>query len=243
MNADVHTLAGAYALDALPEHERDTFRRHMARCPACQQEVRELQGTAARLGAVADEPPPAQLKARVMELAARTRQLPPHPVAEASEVVIPFRRRRVPMLAAAAALVLVALAGGFALRGWLDDDQTQDQIAAVLGAEDRHTEQVNLTGGGTLTLFSSAEQDKAVVAADDLPEPGEGEVYQLWIVDDAGAHPTEAFFHGSGQGQVHVFDDIGEMQQGSQVAITREPEGGSKEPSMNPLGFAPVAAA
>jgi anti-sigma-K factor RskA len=240
MNADVHALAGAYALDALPEQERETFRRHMARCPSCQQEVRELQSTAARLGAVADEPPPAPLKARVMELAARTRQLPPHPVEDASQVVTPFRRRRVPLLAAAAALVAIALAGGFALGSWLDDDQAQDQIAAVLGSDDARTDQVDLTGGGTLTLISSAEQDKVVVTAQDLPEPGENEVYQLWIVDDAGVRSAEEFFYGSGQGQVRLLDDIDETQQ---VAITREPEGGSDQPTMDPLGIAPVAAA
>jgi hypothetical protein len=39
---------------------------------------------------------------------------------------------------------------------------------------------------------------------------------------------------------VRLLDDIDETQQ---VAITREPEGGSDQPTMDPLGIAPVAAA
>lgn len=56
---DLHTLTGAYALGALSEQESAEFTRHLAQCPACYQEVRELQETAARLAlAVAEVPRP-----------------------------------------------------------------------------------------------------------------------------------------------------------------------------------------
>ena len=57
MSADLHTLTGAYAAHALSDGERLAFERHLAACPACAQEVRELTETAARLGtAVAARP-------------------------------------------------------------------------------------------------------------------------------------------------------------------------------------------
>ena len=32
--AELHMLAGGYALDALPDRDRDRFERHLARCAA-----------------------------------------------------------------------------------------------------------------------------------------------------------------------------------------------------------------
>ena len=48
---EVHTLSGAYALDALTEIERAGFARHLAECAVCATEVAEFRETAARLGA------------------------------------------------------------------------------------------------------------------------------------------------------------------------------------------------
>ncbi|HYN16781.1 MAG TPA: zf-HC2 domain-containing protein, partial [Actinomycetes bacterium] len=50
MSADLHTLTGAFAAHALSDTERLAFERHLEACPACAQEVRELQATTARLG-------------------------------------------------------------------------------------------------------------------------------------------------------------------------------------------------
>ena len=46
-----HTLAGAYALDAIDGPDRARFERHLARCLACAAELRELREAAARLAA------------------------------------------------------------------------------------------------------------------------------------------------------------------------------------------------
>ena len=71
-----HTLAGAYALDAIAGPDRIRFERHLARCQACAAELRELREATARLaGAVAAEPP-AGLIERAVAAAARTRQVP-----------------------------------------------------------------------------------------------------------------------------------------------------------------------
>ena len=49
---ELHTLAGAYALDALPEGDRARFERHLVRCRACAREQRELREATARLALV-----------------------------------------------------------------------------------------------------------------------------------------------------------------------------------------------
>ncbi len=53
MTSDLHTLAGAYALDVLTDDERRRFEGHLTACDDCRMEVDGLQATAALLGAVA----------------------------------------------------------------------------------------------------------------------------------------------------------------------------------------------
>jgi len=77
LREELHTLTGAYALDALDSAERDRFTRHLPRCPLCENEVRGLQETAARLGVAVAAVPPGYLRARVLTAAANIRQLPP----------------------------------------------------------------------------------------------------------------------------------------------------------------------
>ena len=77
--SDPHTLAGAYALDALASADRAAFERHLAACDGCRQEVDGLLAAAARLGQAAAAPPPQRLREQVLSKAAQTRQLPPLP--------------------------------------------------------------------------------------------------------------------------------------------------------------------
>ena len=39
MSTDLHTLSGAYALNALSPEEAEEFRKHLEACAACRQEV------------------------------------------------------------------------------------------------------------------------------------------------------------------------------------------------------------
>ena len=55
---DEHTLAGAYAMDAISTKDRDRFERHLARCEECAREIASLRETTALLGAAAAEPCP-----------------------------------------------------------------------------------------------------------------------------------------------------------------------------------------
>ncbi|MDQ2848002.1 MAG: anti-sigma factor [Actinomycetota bacterium] len=77
MSAELHMSTGAMALDALPADEATAFAEHLADCPTCAEEFRGLQETAALLGAAEAVRPPAALRDRVLEAAARTPQLPP----------------------------------------------------------------------------------------------------------------------------------------------------------------------
>ena len=66
MSEDLHSLAGAYALDALADPERSRFEEHLATCDACAQEVRGLRETASHLGAAVATAAPPRLRAETL---------------------------------------------------------------------------------------------------------------------------------------------------------------------------------
>jgi anti-sigma-K factor RskA len=77
MSTDLHTLSGAYAIDALSAEEAQAFDTHLEECQACRDEVRELQQAAALMGASEARAAPPALKARVLAAADQLPQLPP----------------------------------------------------------------------------------------------------------------------------------------------------------------------
>lgn len=74
---DPHTLAGAYAMDAVTDDDRARFEQHLAGCETCQAELRGLRETTARLAAAAEVRPRAELREQTVRAAAQIRQLPP----------------------------------------------------------------------------------------------------------------------------------------------------------------------
>ncbi|WP_159448513.1 anti-sigma factor [Demequina sp. NBRC 110052] len=77
MNEDVHSLLGPYAVGALDDAEREAFERHLDACADCREDVASFGEVTASLAEAEAVAPPVELRARVMDAAARTPQLPP----------------------------------------------------------------------------------------------------------------------------------------------------------------------
>ena len=77
MSADVHSLVGAYAVDAIDEQERTAFERHLAECPECMDEVFSLRAAATSLSLVSEAVPPAAMRDAVLAGIRTVRPLPP----------------------------------------------------------------------------------------------------------------------------------------------------------------------
>ena len=75
--SDLHALAGAYAMDAVPEPDRAAFERHLASCEPCRQEVRGLREATAALAAATAVQPSAAFREAALRAAGQTRQFPP----------------------------------------------------------------------------------------------------------------------------------------------------------------------
>ena len=108
MSTDLHTLSGAYAVDALSAEEAQLFDTHLQQCQACRDEVRELQEAAAKMGASEALVPPPALKARILAAADKQPQLPPKVTPLQAAWSHRWSRQ---LVAAAAAVVLIVAAG------------------------------------------------------------------------------------------------------------------------------------
>lgn len=234
MNADVHTLTGAYVLDAVTDEERAAFERHLGECETCVQEVVELRETAARLALAAREDPPPRMRDAVFASIREVRQDAPHepPVAEVTRLT----PRRWPMrLATGAAAVFLAVAATLGVllvreQDALEAAQAQSQaVAEILRADDATVTTVD-DSGARMTMVASKSEDRLYLYAKDLAEPPAGHTYQAWIMGDefvsAGLLNLE-------DGQASL--DVHGINAGRALGITIEPEGGSDQPTTQPL--------
>ncbi len=232
---EIHTLAGAYALDALTEIERAGFARHLASCEACAVEVAELSETASRLGAAAWEAPPPGLRSTVLGEVARTRQVTARIDEPSTRGEFAVRRWR-RWTAAAVAAGVVAI-GGVATTVVIEErrvDQIaaeQARLAAALsalgGAGDATVRSVNADGGGRVTVAVSPSLDQGVVLVSRMPEPPAGKVYQLWLI--TGNSPASAAVMAAGQRDGTVL--LNSVGTADTLGVTVEPVGGSSSPT------------
>lgn len=129
-----------------------------------------------------------------------------------------------------AIFALAACLGLFAVveRPWEGPDDTE-RIGAVVAAPDARTFETQ-GDAGTLTVVLSPSQGTAVLTAEGLPPVASGHVYQAWWIDPQGAPVSAGPLTGAtGSRSVTVLS--GSAVEASQVAITVEPDGGSRAPT------------
>lgn len=241
-----HSLAGAYALDALDsDAEQNRFERHLRRCQGCTSEVRGFRETAARLGVAAARQPPPGMRDRVMAAVARTRQIPG--TDEHARHARPAQRQwqRLPVLAwagAALALAAIVVLAVVLVNTQRQLSQTKSQlsqaqhaITAVQTAPDARTLARRTSVGGLVTLVSSASRRQIVVSTSGLPRLSAGKVYQLWLI---GAKPNPIRSEGvlavprNGRTGPQLVSGV---LAGDTFGVTIEPAGGTAQPTVAPI--------
>jgi len=232
MSTDLHTLSGAFALNALSAVEAEEFRKHLEACAVCQQEVRELQQAAATMGASEAVAPPPYLKAKVLRAADRTPQLPPR--SGGGNVIDLSRRRWIPRALAAAAAVVVIAAGAVGI-GQIGDDGNGEQqslladgVVRVFDAQDANTATMETANGGRISVATSPALGQMAVDTDELPPLDEQHVYQLWAI-----HNGETASVGVLEPREGAYMEMPTPD--TEVAITVEPAGGSEQPTTEPI--------
>lgn len=246
---DIHTLTGAYALDALEEFEQRQFQAHLAQCPDCAREVNELRATAARLGMAVAAQPPDTLRRRVMAQAATTRQDSPANTPSTARPRAAKGSRRAgwaPRLTAAVAAVAAAAAlvlGVATVRTAQQRDAVQAQLAQVqaqyalvaqlAAAPDAQATTGTGVAGGTAFVLASHQLNTAVLLVSNLPVPPPGHTYQAWLIGDG--HPRSVGLVSSTATTGSPPLVFGGLAGAAKVGLTIEPAGGSAQPTTTPV--------
>ncbi|MFC4071725.1 anti-sigma factor [Actinoplanes subglobosus] len=226
MSDDVHSLIGAYVLDALDDIDRAAFDRHLRDCDVCRLEADELFEVTARLADGAWSVPPPRLRDNVLAEITNTRQLPP---------AIPSRpqprssRRGLRLVAAAAAVVAAVGAGAVVYQ--IQDQRVRDtqsrleaaqaseaRVRSILGASDVQTHSEQLRSGGRVTVSTSRLHNAGVIMLAADSAPAAGRVYQMWTIQSGAPASAGALSEGQ-SAAVQVVEGLPAM---SNVGITIE---------------------
>lgn len=225
--SEIHALSGAYAVDALDEHERAQFERHLAECADCRAEVDSLRGAASSLAETTEVAPPAHLRAEVLSAIKTVRPLPPLPRHDDGRHA--GRGRRFRGLLVAAAAVAVVGTGVMVTQPWEDELSAFDQ---VVSASDVDKVSVPMDGAKA-TVYRSESLGRAVLATDDMPAPPDGKVYELWLQIDGEMVPAGLLDAAGDQ----EFVLSGDASEATAAGITVEPDGGSPQPTTQPIAL------
>lgn len=239
-----HTLAGAYALDAVNAADRARFERHLARCATCAAELRELREAAARLAGAVAVGPPERVIRQAVETAARTRQLGPglrraRWPARSRRAGGPVSPRLVRRLAPALAGVLLAAAAtaaGVAVtaeQGLAAAAQRDHQIAKVLNAPDAKMATAQVAAGGTATIVLSRRDRALVFTTVGLPPLPGNRCYQLWLIGPGGERSAGLLPPAHDKMTSPVIATG--LTSGDRIGLSTEPAGGSEQPTSAPI--------
>ncbi|MGB3441136.1 MAG: anti-sigma factor [Actinophytocola sp.] len=240
--ADIHSLTGAYALNAVSGPEREEFERHLSECDSCAQEVRELQETATRLALAAAADPPPELRSRVLGQIRTVRQESPQ------TTVTPLRRRDRSNLAlrltsmAAAVLFIAAVALGVVVVRQDDQlDQTRAQAAEmseILRAGDAKLVTVDKGEDGRMVVAMSRSVNRMLLLTEDLPAPPDGKDLQVWTGHEGTMISAGLLDPDDGEAVLEIsgFGDA------DFLGVTVEPDGGSEVPTLPPVMDTPLPA-
>ncbi|HEY2217448.1 MAG TPA: anti-sigma factor [Solirubrobacteraceae bacterium] len=219
--------AAPYVLGALEQDELRSFSEHLDECATCRQEVAELQSVVDELAAsVPQVLAPSAVRERVLETVRSQADVFNAAGQEAdrpARVALRLQRRRFAFagagaaFAAALAAVLVIFLGGGS--GSPSDHVIPGQASGV-------------ARGAEVALHKRDGRAELLLAH--MPQPGNGRIYEVWVVRNGAPQPTSALFGVSSRGSGAV-DVPGNLQGVKQVLVTSEPLGGSSAPTRAPV--------
>lgn len=172
---------------------------------------------------------------------------PPAPQApRVVDLAVEREKRRGPsrwsVLVAAAGIVVAAVGVGVGVTSGPEaapvlsaEQQARAEVGDLLTAPGARISTVTASGGGTATLVL-AEGRLGVLTAD-LPAPGTGQGYQLWLATGEDIASAGMLSVSAAGGSATVVD----AGQATGLGISVEPAAGSEQPTTTPVVFTPLA--
>lgn len=246
-NGRILEWAELYALEAVSDEERSAIDEYIPTASAEERDafnerVRQTREAITAAYAIHEADPPAGLLNKIMANLPGNAEDPPAPGGagvQGDELATRRHRRQQQKtsrrsstsrrwLIGAAAAAAIAV-GSVTVAQNLTEPSVQERVAE---AGDVRSETIDIQAGGMAELTVSESVNAAVVTLQDVPAPPPGKVYQMWRLPESGAAPESVGVmtgEDVSDSSATVLKDIKDY---SAVAITVEPEGGSKSPTM-----------
>lgn len=211
----------AYLLGAMEPGEAAELERHIAGCPECEQELQRLRPAVQVLPETVDRiEAPAALRSRLIEQV-RSEAAGSQADAPAAHRAPRWRFGLRPLAGLAAAALVVAAIGGYAIRDGSSGGGGPKTTTVHTGHSPGVTAQMVREGEtGTLRLANLHQ----------LPE---GKVLQAWVQRGKQVVSAKALFVPNSDGTATA--TIDNMHDVNTVMVTAEPRGGSVQPTSKPI--------
>lgn len=237
-NEQLEDDLAAYVLGALGDADAAELARHVEGCKACSARLRWYAPAVDVLPAsVTQLTPPERLRQNIMEVvreeaAAEAAGAPTRAPARAERAGWWASLRGVmvqPATAMAVVILLVAGIGvGYLARG-ADTVETKPTLVKAQAVD------------GAVPVSATLERngDSATLHVHEMPPLADDEVYEVWVQRANVMEPRSTFVLSSdGTAEAAV---PGPLRGADAVYVTREPRGGSRQPTTDPLMQAPLA--
>lgn len=233
----MRSLLAPYVLGAVPDDEMRLVRSHLLSCDECMAETDRLSEVGEAM-ALSVEPVevPSDFSARVMAQVQAERPV----VAESVRARSSFWSR-VPAFGMAALLIVSALLGVALYKSNQSLDARTDALRRLLPGDG-----MKLHGPGSLAAVVP-DNDGALFVAEGLPDLPSDRVYQLWLMKGdcepggSGACEIVGFNTFTASDGLTVIRVEESLEGYSRAAVTVEPEGGSSQPTSDPVIDSAVA--
>lgn len=259
MRSETWDLLPGYALDALDDLERRSVERLLESDADARRALDEYREVVASFTAEAQ--PPVGLRSEVLERVRNTAQsrattdaptlAEPGPRVSRSDAGAPVsledaarggangvvdlasrRRRWGVAVAAVAAAAAVVVPTTIAVQVTAERDRLREQseiVSEMLVDPDASILRGTFRGGGEASALV-ADGDM-LFRAEGLPEPDEGSAYQLWVVAEDGSVSSAGVLGLRGGETTTLVRGV----DGTGLAVSVEPEGGSEQPTTDPI--------
>lgn len=215
----------AYALGALEEAEAERLRAHLETCEDCRRQLRWLEPAVELLPRTVEqlEPPP-RLRNSILdgvraELPPAARE-PPRRAAAGRWRSLGISLWRPATAVAAAAMLVVGVVAGYLLHEPGGGNTSTLQAQAMPNAPKASGVLERDGGSGILRVVG-------------MPSLARDQVYEVWIQRDGKVEPSSLFV----PRRNHTADAAvpGQLNGADAVLVTKEPRGGSRQPTSSPL--------
>ena len=236
---DLLDLVAVYALGSLPRAEAASVREHLKTCADCRQEYNAMRPAVNALATSAEAPASDLLKARIMKTVRaesnRTTERRPRAIVWPAYIV------------AAASIAIALWAEGSNILIKQEMRQSADQVAQlstqiksanstvaaqkmmVADLMNRDSKRFEVADGEVVM-----HGDRIYIAMHGMPMPPKGRVYQAWMLHNGAKEMTPGATFMPDRSGVAVVSLPPHASSFAAVAVSIEPEGGSKAPTSKP---------